>query len=265
MVVRAFNFHLVDRSPWPLIVGLGSLNLTIGGALYMHRFILGGWVLGLGFVIVVLAAINWFRDIIREGTYQGFHSRSVKLSLKIGMILFIVSEVMFFWAFFWAYFHSSLTPAIEVGLNWPPMGINLLDCWSIPLLNTALLLASGISVTYAHHSYLSGNLNRALSALGITIVLAVVFTGLQAVEYINSGFTISDSVYGSIFYMSTGFHGLHVTVGAVMLSIQLLRSYNYNFSATRLYGFEASSWYWHFVDVVWLFLFIVVYWWGSVL
>lgn len=258
------NFHLVDRSRWPLITGIGALNLTFGGVLFFHRYYVGQWLMALGFFIVLFSAIFWFRDIIREGTYQGHHTKGVKTSLKMGMILFIVSEIMFFLSFFWAYFHSFWSRTVELGLEWAPIGINQLDPWAIRLLNTVILLSSGVTITWSHHAFQSNNFNQALNSLGLTIILAIIFTGWQGFEYTNAGFTISDSVYGSTFYMATGFHGLHVIIGTTILTVQLLRAYFYNFNSSRLYGFEAGAWYWHFVDVVWLFLFVSVYWWGSI-
>jgi cytochrome c oxidase subunit 3 len=157
------------------------------------------------------------------------------------MILFIVSETMFFFAFFWAYFHSALSRTVEIGLDWPPVGVNILDPLGVRLLNTCILLSSGLTITFAHHSYQSGSLNSAVEGLAITIILALVFTALQGLEYCTAGFTLSDSSYGSTFFMATGFHGFHVVIGTTILTVQLLRSYQYNFSSSRLYGFEGGS------------------------
>jgi len=205
----------------------------------------------------------WWRDIVREGTFEGQHTNSVQAGLKMGMILFIASEVMFFVAFFWAFFHSSFNPSPAIGGVWPPAFIATLDPWKIPLLNTILLLSSGASVTWAHHSIVLGDKFQACVALIVTIVLAVIFTGLQGYEYISAPFTIADSVYGSTFYMATGFHGFHVFIGTCFLAVCLGRLYYNHFTREHHFGFEAAAWYWHFVDVVWLFLFITIYWWGS--
>ena len=205
----------------------------------------------------------WFRDVVREGTFQGHHTKVVQKGLKMGMILFITSEVMFFFAFFWGFFHSSLAPTVELGSVWPPMGINVLNPWEVPLLNTAILLCSGVTVTWAHHALVAGSRSQALSGLFLTISLGVIFTMLQAFEYLEASFTIADSVYGSCFYMATGFHGFHVLVGTLFLAVCLFRLYNHHFTRQHHLGFEAAAWYWHFVDVVWLFLFVSIYWWGN--
>ena len=180
-----------------------------------------------------------------------------------GMLLFIVSEVMFFFAFFWAFFHSSVNPSIFIGGVWPPAYIVTLDPWKIPLLNTILLLSSGASVTWAHHAIVLGSKYQGCVALIVTIILASIFSGLQGFEYVTAPFSISDGIYGSCFYMLTGFHGFHVIVGTIFLAVGLLRLYLNHFTRQHHFGFEAAAWYWHFVDVVWLFLFITVYWWGS--
>jgi heme/copper-type cytochrome/quinol oxidase subunit 3 len=179
------------------------------------------------------------------------------------MILFIVSEIMFFVAFFWAFFHSSFNPSPAIGGVWPPAYIVTLDPWKIPLLNTLILLSSGASVTWAHHSIVLGSKTQAIWALITTVVLAVIFTALQGYEYATAPFSISDSVYGSSFYMATGFHGFHVFIGTCFLAVCLFRLYHNHFTREHHFGFEAAAWYWHFVDVVWLFLFITIYWWGS--
>ena len=179
------------------------------------------------------------------------------------MLLFLLSEVMFFLAFFWAFCHSSLAPTIEIGAVWPPKGIEALSPWEIPFLNTLILLSSGAAVTWAHHAILAGSREQALYGLLATIILAVVFTGFQAMEYIEAPFTISDGIYGSTFYLATGFHGLHVIIGTIFLIICCIREYLGHFTAKHHFGFEAAAWYWHFVDVVWLFLFVSIYWWGG--
>lgn len=177
--------------------------------------------------------------------------------------MFIVSEICFFGAFFWAYFHSSLSPNLELGSCWPPVGIYPLNAFSVPLLNTAVLLASGVSVTWAHHGLLEGDRRRGVQGLVLTVVLGVYFTFLQGGEYWEAPFTLSDGVYGSTFFVATGFHGLHVLIGSSFLLVCLVRLFVYHFSSGHHFGFEAAAWYWHFVDVVWLFLYLCVYWWGS--
>lgn len=231
--------------------------------MFMHGYVGGGFLLSLGFFMILFMMFCWWRDIIREGTFEGQHTKSVQAGLKMGMLLFIVSEIMFFFAFFWAFFHSSFNPNLALGGVWPPIYITTLDPWQIPLLNTCLLLSSGASVTWAHHAIVGGSKFQASVALVFTVLLAIIFTALQGFEYITAPFTISDSVYGSCFYMATGFHGFHVMVGTLFLIVCFCRLNLNHFTREHHFGFEAAAWYWHFVDIVWLFLFITVYWWGS--
>jgi cytochrome c oxidase subunit 3 len=257
------SFHLVDPSPWPIIAASGAFMLTFGGVLFMHGYVGGAFLLRFGIFMILFIMYVWWRDIVREGTLEGQHTDSVQTGLKMGMLLFIASEVMFFSGFFWAFFHSSFNPAVEIGAVWPPAYLTILDPWKVPLLNTFLLLSSGASVTWCHHSIVLGDKYQAHVSLIITIVLAVIFTALQGFEYVTAPFTISDSVYGSSFYMATGFHGFHVVIGTIFLTICLGRLYFNHFTREHHFGFEAAAWYWHFVDVVWLFLFLTIYWWGS--
>lgn len=257
------SFHLVDPSPWPIVAAFSALMLTFGGVMYMHGYKGGGFLSFSGFCMILFVMFVWWRDIIREGTFEGQHTKSVQTGLKLGVLLFIVSEIMFFVAFFWAFFHSSLNPGLAIGGVWPPAYLETLDPWKIPLLNTLILLTSGASVTWAHHSIVYGSKFQASLSLVITILLAIIFTGLQGYEYITAPFDISDGVYGSCFYMATGFHGFHVFIGTCFLAVCLFRLYLNHFTREHHLGFEAAAWYWHFVDVVWLFLFISIYWWGS--
>jgi cytochrome c oxidase subunit 3 len=260
---QTHSFHLVDPSPWPIISAFSALMLTFGGVLYMHGYYGGSFLWRFGFLMILFMMFTWWRDIIREGTFEGQHTQKVQIGLRIGVLLFIVSEIMFFFAFFWAFFHSSFNPSYLIGGVWPPAFFSVLDAWKIPLLNTVLLLSSGASVTWAHHSIIYGSKKNAVIALFCTIFLAIVFTFLQGVEYLTSCFTISDSVYGSTFFMTTGFHGFHVFIGTCFLFICLIRLLLDHFTREHHFGFEAAAWYWHFVDVVWLFLFVTIYWWGS--
>lgn len=216
-----------------------------------------------GLVLVVLLMIIWWRDVIREATFEGHHTLVVQKGLRYGMLLFIVSEIMFFFAFFWAFFHSSLAPTIEIGSIWPPEGIHPFNPKEIPLLNTIILLTSGATVTWAHHSILLGKKFEAVYGLIATVLLAILFTALQAFEYSEAAFNISDGIYGSTFFMATGFHGFHVIIGTLFLTVCLFRLINNHFTILHHFGFEAAAWYWHFVDVVWLFLFVSIYWWGT--
>nr|AHH93114.1 cytochrome c oxidase subunit 3 [Peniagone sp. YYH-2013] len=255
-------FHMVNQSPWPIANALGALLLTSGFILWFHNN--NFFLLLFGLLLITITSISWWRDISREATHQGEHTLIVVSGLRYGMLLFIVSEVCFFFAFFWAFFHSSLSPSIELGVSWPPTGIIPINPFLVPLLNTAVLLSSGVSITWSHHSIINGNRNEAIQALFLTVILGIYFTILQAWEYIDSPFTIADSVYGSTFFVATGFHGLHVIIGTTFLIVGLGRLINHHFSTHHHFGFEAAAaWYWHFVDVVWLFLYVCIYWWGS--
>lgn len=261
--MRKHPFHLVDPSPWPAFVGLACFVLTSGGVMYMHSYQGGGLVFSLGLTMVLYSMFVWWRDVIREATFEGHHTTPVQLGLRYGMLLFITTEIMFFVAFFWAFFHSSLAPTVEIGAVWPPKGIEVLNPWEIPFLNTILLLSSGAAVTWAHHAILAGNRQQAITGLALTVALAAIFTGFQAYEYIEAPFTISDGIYGSTFFMSTGFHGFHVIVGTLFLLVCLYRLVKFHFTKQHHIGFEAAAWYWHMVDVIWLFLFASVYYWGG--
>nr|ALO77351.1 cytochrome c oxidase subunit 3 [Anthaxia sp. ANT01] len=254
-------FHLVDISPWPLYGALSAMIMLTGLVKWFHKF--NNNLLLLGMMITIMIMYQWWRDINREGSFQGLHSFQVTMGLRWGMILFIVSEIFFFISFFWSFFHSSLSPSIEIGMLWPPKGITPFNPIQIPLLNTLILLTSGITVTWAHHSIMENNYKQATQSLAITIILGMYFTILQAYEYFEASFSIADAIYGSSFFMATGFHGLHVIIGTSFLSVCQMRLMLNYFSSIHHFGFEAAAWYWHFVDVVWLFLYISVYWWGS--
>lgn len=254
-------YHLVDYRPWPLTGAIGVLTLVTGIVKWFHNFNIN--LLILGYIITILTIYQWWRDICREGTIQGKHTILVSKGLRWGIILFIISEVFFFISFFWAFFHSSLSPNIEIGIIWPPVSIIPFNPFQIPLLNTIILITSGITVTWAHHALIENNFTQTTQGLFITVILGIYFTILQAYEYIEAPFTIADRIYGSTFFIATGFHGLHVIIGTIFLFICLSRHINNHFSRNHHFGFEAAAWYWHFVDVVWLFLYISIYWWGN--
>jgi cytochrome c oxidase subunit 3 len=237
--------------------------VTIGGVGYFHYYSFGWTLLILGLISVITVLILWWRDVIREATYIGNHTEKVQLGLRFGMILFIVSEVMFFLAFFWAFFHSSLAPSVELGSLWPPRGIHPFNPFKVPLLNTIILLASGATITLAHNALLINDRKTTIIAFISTVILALLFTSLQVLEYVEAPFTIADSVYGSTFFMATGFHGFHVIIGTTFIVVCFIRFLGHQFSEKHHFGFEAAAWYWHFVDVVWLFLFITIYFWGG--
>lgn len=262
-LVTQHSYHLVDPSPWPLIAALGAFMFTTGMVLYMHRFLDGGSLAFTGFIIILYVMFAWWRDIVREATFEEQHTQTVQRGLRLGMILFIASEVMFFFAFFWAFFHSSLSPTFNIGGVWPPESVQVIETSGIPLTNTFFLLSSGATVTWAHHAIIVRAKKQAIIGLLLTILLAVIFTGFQGIEYFEAPFSISDSVFGSCFFLTTGFHGFHVFVGTIALVISLIRIVLNHFTSEHHFGFESAAWYWHFVDVVWLFLFIAVYWWGG--
>lgn len=263
MTNKRHLYHILERSPWPLAVAVSVFILVSGVASFMHRIEYGAILLMIGLVSLIYSMYLWWRDVIREATFRGDHTIIVQRGLKIGFILFTGSEVMFFFGFFWAYFASSLSPSIFLGAVWPPVNINPLNPFGVPLLNTVILLLSGVSITWAHFSILSKKYDEGIVAFCITLFLAVVFTSLQFSEYLIAPFNISDSVYGSAFYSLTGLHGLHVIIGTIFISVSFARFLLGHFTASHHIGFELASWYWHFVDVVWPFLFVFVYIWGS--
>jgi cytochrome c oxidase subunit 3 len=271
-------YHLVDPSPWPALGALGAFLLTFGLIMFMHPGILGegleegieslGILAFLPGIIVILGTMAvWWRDVIQEATFDGYHTPVVQLGMRYGMALFICSEVMFFVAFFWAFFESSLFPKEFpydlAGGVWPPKGIETFDPFDVPFMNTVILLLSGVTVTWAHHALREGKQAQTVRGLAYTIGLGILFTALQAYEYIHAGFGFKDGIYGSTFYMATGFHGAHVIIGTTFLIVCFFRAKKGHFKPEHHFGFEAAAWYWHFVDVVWLFLFSCVYWWGG--
>jgi cytochrome c oxidase subunit 3 len=265
--IQQHSYHMVTYSPWPILMALSALTVTTGGVMYMHFFQGGFLTLFLGLGLVLMCMILWWRDVIREGTYEGVHTTPVQVGLRYGVVLFIVTEVMFFFAFFWAFFHSSLAPCVELGSIWPPSGIVNFSPWDVPLLNTSILLLSGLTITYTHHyliHFKKEYTTYIMEGFILTLILAVFFTLFQVLEYMDSPFSIWDGVYGSTFFLATGFHGFHVIIGTIFITVSFLRFYKGHYTATHHFGFEAAAWYWHFVDVVWLFLFVTIYWWGSI-
>ena len=256
-------FHLVSPSPWPLYTCIALLTLTTSAVSTFHGFSHADYVLIIALISVILSMSFWWRDVISEGTYLGNHTLAVQRGLNMGVALFIVSEALFFLAIFWAFFHSALSPTVELGAQWPPMGIEAINPFELPLLNTVILLSSGVTVTYAHHSLIQGNRSGTLYGLVATVLLAVVFTYFQGVEYTVSSFTISDGAFGSCFYFATGFHGIHVMIGTAFIAVGLWRVLAYHSTENHHLGLESGILYWHFVDVVWLFLFVSIYYWGS--
>ena len=257
-------YHLVEPSPWPLIGAFAGCALVMGIIVIAHYG--SYWLAAIGLVAVLATMIFWWRDVLKESQTPGLHSPVVRLGLRYGMVLFIASEVMFFVAFFWAFFHFALYPDHVSGAAravWPPAGVHTFDPFHLPLLNTMILLLSGCTVTWAHHALIEGDRRGLVTGLALTVLLGLSFTALQAIEYATAPFGFREGIYPSTFFLATGFHGFHVIVGTIFLAVCLMRAIKGGFTPQRHFGLEAAAWYWHFVDVVWLFLFICIYWWGA--
>ena len=262
------DYHLVNPSAWPIIGAIAAFVTAVGAVLYMH----GGapWAMIIGFVGIAYTMVGWWRDVIIEAQ-GGDHTPVVQLHMRYGMIMFIASEVMFFVAWFWAYFDVSLFPGNDImvaraavtGGVWPPVGIETFDPWHLPFINTLILLTSGTTATWAHHALQHGDRKGLKQGLVLTVILGALFTALQAYEYSHAAFSFSGNIYGSTFFMATGFHGFHVIIGTIFLAVCLGRAMKGHFTEKHHFGFEAAAWYWHFVDVVWLFLFASIYVWGA--
>ena len=242
------QYHILEPDIWPFVGSLSALVFTSGMVLYMHDMAKGHLVLGLGIAGLIATFFSWFSNIVKEAA-RGDHTPVVQLHMRYGMILFIASEVMFFVGWFWSWFDVAIEAVI--------------DPFSLPLLNTLILLCAGTTVTWAHHSLIHGDREGLKKGLWLTIILGAVFTMIQAYEYMHAPFAFGGNTYSSAFYMATGFHGFHVLVGTIFLIVCLIRTYKGHFTPRQHFGFEAAAWYWHFVDVVWLFLFVAIYVWGG--
>ena len=258
---RGHDYHLVDPSPWPVLGAIGAFVLAAGAIWWMHDG--PPWVMIIGFAIVLYTMFVWWRDVTREAVYEGHHTPVVQLGLRYGMVLFIASEVMFFVAWFWAYFNAALFPPDAIGSTWPPEGVETFDPWHLPFVNTLILLTSSTTVTWAHHAIREGNQKGAVQGLLVTVLLGILFSCVQAYEYSTAPFTFTGGIYGSTFFMATGFHGAHVIIGTIFLTVCLFRAMKGQFKPDHHFGLEAAAWYWHFVDVVWIFLFSCIYVWGA--
>jgi cytochrome c oxidase subunit 3 len=269
------DYHILPLSPWPFVGSVSAFVMAVGAVMWMKKMTLGGLPMGsflffAGFIGVLYTMYGWWADVVREAN-SGDHTRVVQMHHRYGMILFIASEVMFFVAWFWAYFDAALWAGEAIqfqrteltGGHWPPKGIAVFSPWDLPLFNTLILLTSGTTVTWAHHALLHGDREGLKKGLWLTVALGVLFSFVQAYEYSHAGFSFSGHIYGATFFMATGFHGFHVLVGTIFLAICLIRAYRGDFTPKQHLGFEFAAWYWHFVDVVWLFLFAAIYFWGS--
>lgn len=262
-------YHLVRPSIWPLVASLAAGLFVVGMVLFMHDVKLGSFNVGvkgtvLGVLGILAVMFFWWKDIIFETVKEGVHNKITEIGMRYGMMLFISSEVMFFVAFFWAFFNGALYPTEATGFMWPPKGIEVIPPFGLPFLMTMILLLSGCSVTWAHHAVLEDNKKDLVNALAVTVFLGFVFLAFMIFEYSHVKFGFTEGIYPSAFFMATGFHGFHVFVGSVFLAVCWRRAQKGHFTKDKHFGFEAAAWYWHFVDVVWLFLFVAIYWWGNV-
>lgn len=255
-------FLAVQSSFWPFLTSIILFSLISNILLFVNSVEGSSYPLGFRFFLLLRVSFLWWKDLSRE-RMLGYHTHKLELSLRVGMLLFILSEVFFFLSFFWAFYDSSLSPTLETGLIWPPKGIQPLSVYSVPLLNTFILLTRGVRITWSHHSLTNNIFTKSWFSLVVTILLGVYFLFMQYVEYSEASFSISDGIYGRVFFIATGFHGLHVFIGTVFLIVVLFNLTQGKLVHNHHFSFEAAAWYWHFVDVVWLFLFISVYWWGS--
>jgi len=254
------QFHLVKPSPWPALGSLGLLILAIGAVVFMHDG--PTWIALIGLAVIVFTLFGWWRDVISEAVVEKAHTERVRTGLRVGVVLFIISEVMFFVAFFWAFFHNAMQVNLTI-TQWPPEGIETLDAWGVPFLNTIILLSSGGTLVWASRALARGDAKITRLGIGLSILLGVLFLSLQIYEYGNATFGFEEGIFPTVFYMATGFHGFHVFVGVIFLTVTFLRASAGHFQSNHDVGFQAAEWYWHFVDVVWVFLFTWFYWWGG--
>lgn len=259
--MKKYNpFHLVDLSPWPIITSFSFLRFGLGVVIIVRSYDCIPFLVSL--VLLLFSSFLWGRDVHREGCYEGNHNYEVTVGFKVGIVLFILSECFFFLGMFWGYLHLAEAPAVELGGVWPPVGVRVFDPKGIPFLNTILLVSSGVSVTWTHHAIEVGDFKARLVSLVATVALGVTFTVFQLIEYYVARFTFSCSSYSSVYFIGTGFHGLHVLIGRVLLIICLFRFSYLTIRPNHRVGFECSVWYWHFVDIVWFCLYLIFYWWG---
>nr|QCX29669.1 cytochrome c oxidase subunit III [Blattisocius keegani] len=251
------SYHMVDKSPWPFIFSINMSNLLLSFIIYYMN---NSLYMKMSMSMVIMIILFWTRDIFRESTFQGHHTKNVSLLMKTSMLVFISSELMFFFSFFWAYFYNSLNPSYEIGNMWPSINITMFNPFNLPLLNTLILLSSGMTITWSHFSLLNNKLYMTMKTLILTLILGLLFSYIQLFEYKNSLFSLNDSIFGSIFYMLTGFHGSHVIFGSMFIFYNFILLILGQINSKHHFSFEASIWYWHFVDIIWLFLYIFLYW-----
>nr|AKM70175.1 cytochrome oxidase subunit III [Cinara tujafilina] len=254
-------YYILNLSPWPILMSLNTFNLLMSNIMIMNfKFNLYSLI---NFMLMIMISIMWWRDIIRESTFQGNHNFYIMNLIKLSMIMFIISEMFLFISFFWNFLHNSLAPSIELGLNWPPKNILFFNPLLIPLLNTIILLTSSFTITLTHFYLMNNKKKNTLIFMNLTIILSLYFLILQFIEYKQAMFTFSDSIFGASFYMATGFHGMHVIIGTIFLMMNLFRMMKLHLSFIHHISFELAAWYWHFIDIIWLFLYMTFYWWNN--
>ncbi|WPK27810.1 cytochrome c oxidase subunit 3 (mitochondrion) [Australozyma saopauloensis] len=261
--IQTHPFHLVGPSPWPFFTSFSLMNLAFSIALNSHNYMNNNFFIFLNIFIILYVLTLWFKDMLAESSYLGDHTLAVKKGITQGFYLFVVSEILMFASLFWAYLHSSLNPTMELGMQWPPAGIEPISADELPLLNTIILLASGVTVTMGHHALINGNRADTLNGFMYTTMLIILFVMLQGLEYKYAPFTLTDGAYGSTFFSLTGLHGIHMMMLAMMLLVCTYRVYNYDFTnQSHLFG-EVTMLYLHVLDMLWLFMYMIAYWWGS--
>jgi len=256
-------FHVLEFSLWPFFLAFGLFFFVTGIAFSIHYVVTGYYILLIGLLMLIITSIFWFLDISREAVVKGYHTKIVRKGLKIGFLFFIASEIMLFFGFFWAFFHSALCPSIELGAIWPPVGLNVIPVFDFPLFNTFILIISGFAVTWAHRGISLGSFKESIDGLILTILLGLFFIFLQGLEYYESTFNLQDGIYSSVFFLLTGLHGCHVIVGVCFLFICFISLLFNHFLTNHYLRFVFAVWYWHFVDIVWILLFLSLYCWGS--
>nr|QMQ98308.1 Cox3 [Metschnikowia sp. 03-147.1] len=261
--IQLHPFHLVSPSPWPLYTSFALMNLALSIGLTAHNYMNNNMYILFNMFSVLYVLTLWFKDVMAESTYLGDHTKAVKTGLTQGFYLFVVSEILMFASLFWAYLHSSLNPTMEMGMAWPPAGIEAISPSELPLLNTIMTLASGVTITMGHHALINSNRKDTLYGFMFTTLLIVMFVMLQYFEYMFSTFTMTDGVYGSTFYSLTGTHMVHMVMLGIMTAVCSWRVYNYDFTNNSHVFAEATMLYLHILDMLWLFMYIICYWWGS--
>jgi cytochrome c oxidase subunit 3 len=259
---QAHPYHLVKPSPWPIYLAFGSFGLLYNLTMLMHNITNNKWILLLNLITLIYIGLLWSRDIIAEATYLGEHTSKISEGLNMGFIIFLITELMWFIGVFWAYFHSALSPSIELGEMWPPIGIIPIQATDLPLLNTLILLLSGGTITYSHHGLIGRDYKNSVIGLLLTIILGIIFIICQYIEYKYCSYTMADSIYGSVFFIVTGLHGIHLITGTGILCLNFYRLYNMQLTSTKHTGYNTAILLWHFLDVAWLFVYIICYYWG---